>query len=126
MALTNLFVIGSTDCTRWEQTDKHAVNREDVYEEWTDGNWIDHRVIARTRISGTVVLSFARPADYTAFLALLTSAKDAEGYYPITVYCSNTGTTESINAFLDVGGATAWDMTTPRVHQTVTIGITGR
>lgn len=124
--MTNLFKIGTTDLTAWEKTDKHNVNRDDVFESWTDGNWIDHRVIARTRIIGTVVLSFARPADYTAFLALLTSARDAEGFYPITVYCSNTGTTESINAFLNVNGATAWDLTTPRVHQTVTIGITGR
>lgn len=124
--MTNLFVIGSTDLTPWEQTDKHDVNRDDVYEEWTDGNWIDHRVIARTRISGKVILSFSRPADWTAFLSLMTTAKDPDGFYSIRVYCSNTGTTESINAYLTIDGVTKWDLTTPRMHQTVTINIVGR
>lgn len=126
MALTNLFKIGSTDLTAFEKTDKHNVNRADVYEEWTDGNWIDHRVIARTRISGTVALSFPKAADYTAFLALLTSERNEDGYYSVTVYCSNTGTTETIDAFLAVTGETKWDLTTPRVHQAVAITITGR
>lgn len=124
--MTNLFKISTTDLTPWEDTAKHAVNREDVYEEWTDGNWIDHRVIARTRITGTVVLSFARPADWTAFLTLLNTAKDPEGFYQISVYCSNTGTTESINAYLTIDGVTKWDLTSPRIHQGVTIGIVGR
>ena len=126
MALSGLFFIGGTDLTKWEQTDKHEVNREDVYEEWADGNWTTHRVIARTRVSGTVILSFPRAADYAAFLSLLTSARDASGYYNVKVYCSNTGTLEEIQAFLDVNGDTKWDVTTPRVHQTVTVGIVGR
>lgn len=126
MALSGLFFIGGTDLTNWEQTDKHEVNREDVYEEWTDGNWTTHRVIARTRVSGAIVLSFPRATDYTAFLSLLTSARDASGYYNVKVYCSNTGTLEEIQAFLDVNGDTKWDVTTPRVHQTVTVGIVGR
>ena len=126
MAWTNLFTIGSTDFTQFEQIDMHQVNRVDVYETWTDANWTDHRVIARTRIGGTVVLSFSRASDYNAFITLLTSARNAEGYYPISVYCSNTGTTETLNAFLDVTGATAWDVTVPIKHQTVTVTITGR
>ena len=126
MALTNLFKIGTTDLTAFEKTDKHNVNRHDVYTEWTDGNWNDHRVIARTKITGTVYLSFPKAADYSSFLSLLTSARNADGYYSVTVYCSNTGTTETINAFLDVTGETKWDLTTPRVHQAVTVTITGR
>ncbi len=124
--MTNLFTISTTDLTAFEQTENHDVNRVDVYETWTDANWNDHRVIARTRVGGTVVLSFSRESDYNAFLTLLTSARDAEGFYPISVYCSNTGTTETLNAFLDVTGATAWDVTAPIKHQTVTVAITGR
>lgn len=124
--MTNLFVIGTTDLTKWERTDEHQVNREDIYETWTDANWTDHRVIARTRISGTVTLSFARASDYASFLALMSSQRDAEGYYPIKVYCSNTGTTETLNAYLDIAGETKWDVTAPIMHQTVTVQITGR
>lgn len=126
MALSNLFVVGSTDLTAWEQTENHAVNRDDVYEEWTDGNWITHRVIARTRVSGSVVLSFSRAADFTSFMSLMTTARNANGYYPITVWCSNTNTTESINAFLDIEGDTKWDVTAPIKHNTITVTITQR
>lgn len=126
MALSNLFVIGSTDLTSWEQTENHNVNREDVYEEWVDGNWISHRVIARTRVSGTVILSFARATDFASFMTLMSTARDANGYYPVTVWCSNTNSTETINAFLDIDGATKWDVTAPIKHNTITVTITQR
>lgn len=124
--MTNLFVINTTDLTKWEDTTQHDVNRQDVWEEWTDANWTTHRVIARTRITGSVVLNYARETDWTNFLTLLSSARNAAGYYPITVWCSNTGTSETINAFLDVSVETQWDVTAPIKHHTVTIAITGR
>ena len=124
--MTGLFLIGSTDLTPWEDTARHAVNRDDVFTEWVDGNWVNHREIVRTRIAGTVVLSFSREADFTMFMNLLTSAKNVNGYYPITVWCSNTNTAETIDAFFDVNGDTKWDITCPRKHHEVTIAITGR
>lgn len=124
--MTNLFKISSTDLTQWEDTQAHDVNREDVFEEWVDGNWITHRVIARTRISGSVVLNFARETEYAAFMTLLSTARNANGYYPITVWCSNTNTSETLDAFLDVVGETAFDVTAPIKHHRVTISIMGR
>lgn len=124
--MTNLFKISTTDLTKWEDATKHDVNRFDIFEEWVDGNWVNHRVIARTNITGKVVLNFARETDFSAFLSLLSSARNADGYYPITVWCSNTNTSESINAFLDVSGDTKWDVTCPRKHHSVEIKITGR
>lgn len=126
MALSNLFVINTTDLTKWENPEKHAVNRQDVYEEWVDGNWVSHRVIARTRISGTVVLSFAREADFTSFMTLMSTARNVNGYYPITVWCSNTNSTESVNAFLDISGDTKWDVTAPIKHHDITVTISQR
>lgn len=124
--MTNLFKISSTDLTKWEDTQKHNVNRADVFEEWTDGNWTTHRVISRTRISGSVVLNFSRESDYANFITLLSTARNADGYYPITVWCSNTNTSETINAFLDIVGETAFDVTAPIKHHSVTVNITGR
>lgn len=120
------FKIGSSDWTAWEDIQSHDVQREDVYETWTDGNWVDHRVIARTRISGKVKLGFDRAVDFAAFAAKLSSAKDAEGYYSITVYCQTTGTMETINAYLDVSTEAKWDLTNGRQWQVATIKITGR
>lgn len=124
--MTDLFKISTTDLTKWEDTEKHDVNRTDVYTTWTDGNWNEHREIVRTRVSGTVTLGFSKEADFTAFMTLFSTARDANGYYPVTVWCSNTNTTETINAFLDIDGETVWDLSTPRKYHRITVNIHGR
>lgn len=126
MPWTNLFTISTTDLTKWEKTEEHQVNREDLFEEWTDGNWLSHRVIVRTKVSGKVVLSFAKEADFASFMSLMTTARNADGYYPVTVWCSNTNTTESIDAFLDIAGDTAWDVTAPIKHHEISVTISQR
>ena len=123
MAWTNLFKINTTDLTGFEDTSKHSVNRVDEVEEWQDGNWALHRVI-RKRITGSVTLTFPRATDYATFIALLSSARNANGYYPITVWCSNTNSSETLNAFLEFPADTVFDVTAPIKHNTVTIGIT--
>lgn len=126
MALTNLFVINTTDLSKYEDRDKHSVNRHDVYDSWTDGNWIEHRNLARTQITGTVYLKFPRETDYSNFISLLSTARTADGYYPVTVYCSNTGASETINAFLEIVGETKWDVTAPIKYHGVTLQISQR
>lgn len=121
-----LFKINNTDLTRWEDRRDHKVNREEIFETWTDGNWIEHRVVTRTRVSGSLKLNFAREADYSAFLALLVSERTADGYYPITVWCDNTGGTVEINAFLTCTGVVNWDVTAPIKHQSITVTIAQR
>ena len=120
------FKVGYLDCTKYEDLTKHAVNQVDVYEEWTDGDWIDHRVIARTRIIGTVTLNFPRQWEMYNFLGSLRSYRNADGYYPIEVWCDNADSVISTDAFLDITGDTKWDVTCPRYHQSVTIQIVGR
>ena len=124
MAWTNLFKIGNTDLTGWEDTSKHSVNRVDEVEEWQDGNWSLHRII-RKRITGSVTLTFPRATDYAAFMTLLSTAQNPGGSYPVTVWCSNTNSTETLNAFLEYPAETVFDVTAPLSHNTVTIGITG-
>lgn len=123
--MTNLFKISTTDLTKYEWTDQHKVNRDDVYTSWVDGNWNTHREIVRTRVSGTVVLGFKRESEYSAFVSLLSTARNANGYYPVTVWCSNTNTSETLNAFLDVDGETAFDVTAPIKYHKITVTITG-
>ena len=118
------FKISTTDLTAYEDIQNHDVQKENVWTSWTDGNWTEHREIVRTRVTGTVKLGFKSATDYTTFQTLLTTAQDAEGYYPITVYCNNTGTSETVNAFLEITGEDKWGSS--RQWQVVTIKITGR
>ena len=120
------FIIGSTDLTAFADIQNYNMQREDVYTSWTDGNWTDHRVIARTRIRGTVKLGFAKATDFATFMALLGSVKTADGYYQVTAYVNNTGTTETFYAFLDTSDADKWDALNGRQWQVVTVTVTGR
>lgn len=124
--MTNLFKIDTTDLTPWEKTSEHEANKTEVWEEWTDGNLVTHRVVSRTRVTGKVILNFSRLTDYTAFLTLLSTKRNVNGYYPVSIYCSNTDTLETVNAFLDVSGDTQFDVTAPIKHYSVTISITER
>ena len=124
--MTNLFKIDTTDLTPWEKTSEHEANKTEVWEEWTDGNLVTHRVVSRTRVTGKVILNFSRLTDYTAFLTLLSTKRNVNGYYPVSVYCSNTDTLETVTAFLDVSGDTKFDVTAPIKHYSVTISITER
>lgn len=120
------FQIGSTDLTNYADIQNYNVNQEDVFEEWTDGNYVTHRVVTRTRISGTVKLGFKDATAWTAFQTLLTSQRSIEGYYPVTLYVNNTGSTVTTNAFLDTTNATKWDMVNSKFWRVQTVTITQR
>lgn len=120
------FTINTTDLTAFADIQNYEMNREDVYTSWTDGNWTDHRVIARQRIRGKVKLGFSKATDFASFMTLLGSAKTANGYYPVTAYVNNTGTVETFNAFIDVSDSDKWDTVNGRQWQVATLTVTGR
>lgn len=120
------FKIGSTDLTAYADIQNYNINKADVFQNWTDGNWVDHRDMVRTRITGTILLGFKTAASWSAFLALLTSQRNAAGFYPVTVYVNNTGTTETIDAFLDMTNATKWDLVNDRFWRVQTVTVTQR
>ena len=120
------FKIGSTDLSQYADIQNYNINEADVFQSWTDGNWIDHRDIARKRISGTVLLGFKTAASWSAFQTLLASQRNAAGYYPVTLYVNNTGATETIDAFLDMTNATKWDLVNDRFWRVQTVKVTER
>lgn len=127
MANTMSFLtIGSTDCSQWVDKQTYAINSEDVYETWTDANWVDHRVIVRQRVRGTVKLGFASAVDFASFTALLESARQADGFYSVTAYVSNTGATVTFDAYIDAKDETKWDLANSRQWHVQTLTIIGR
>lgn len=120
------FKIGSTDLSQYADIQNYNINEADVFQSWTDGNWIDHRDMVRTRITGTVLLGFKTAASWSAFQTLLASQRNAAGYYPVTLYVNNTGTTETIDAFLDMTNATKWDLVNDRFWRVQTVTVTER
>lgn len=118
-----LFKIGNTDLTPWVKKDSFSASREPVFQSWTDGNWTERREYVRTRLTGSVPLSFTRAADFAAFLALLTSERNVNGYYHVTIWNSNAGASETISAFLTYAGDTKFDVTCPRKWQGGTVAV---
>ena len=105
------FKIGTTDLTSGVDVQSYAVNKEDVYEEWTDGNGAIRRAIYGQRRSGKFSLGFSTAAAFSAWTTLLSTAKTAAGYYAVTAYINNTGSTDTFNAFLDVSNPEdKWDL----------------
>ncbi len=121
-----IFKINTTDLSQWVDRENYNCNKTDVFQNWTDGNWVNHRDFVRTQIKATITLKFSRETDFNAFKALLTSERNANGYYPVTVWVNNTQAEESINAFLDTSATTKWDVTCPRTWRSVSVAVTER
>lgn len=129
MSATIFFKIGSSstgDLSAFADIQNYDVNKVDVFQEWTDGNWINHRDIVRTRIQGTVTLGFKTVTDWNAFVSLLNANRDEAGYFAVTVWVNNTATSETINAFLDLVGSGKWDLVNNRFWRVITISVTQR
>ena len=106
--------IGTTDLTSAVDVQTYKCRREDVYTQWTDGDWINHRSVPRTRISGSCKVGFSDATAYTNFLTLLSSSQASDGSYPLSVYVFNTGTLEQINAFMDLQESASWALAASR------------
>lgn len=73
-----LAVVGTTDITKYIIKDTYKINSEPVYESWKDGNFHEHRIYSRDRVSGSFDVIFFDEDNgaYQDFLALLESASN--------------------------------------------------
>ena len=126
MADKIFFQIDGVNLTSFADIQNYNINQSDVYQTWTDGNWTEHRDIVRRRIVGEVKLGFSSISDFDDFTALLISARQSGGFYPITVYVNNTGALSDIEAFLEVKGSGKWDLRNGHQWLVQTIKITQR
>ena len=111
------------DMTGSMDQQNYGLNRSEVYQSWTDGNWKDHRDVVRTRVSGAVKLGFSSESDYTAFLTSFAAAALADGTVKIKAYVNNVQTVCEFYAFTDMEGAGKWNLTSGRQWQTLTIKV---
>lgn len=96
-----LLQIGNTDLTDYIDIQNYEVNKEPVYEEWTDGNHVKHRNKIRTRISGSFKVGFKTAAEATAFITLLTNSITSGSYYTASIYTNDDDTLNTADIYLD-------------------------
>lgn len=104
----SLLVINSTDYSENVIQKSYSVQRQDLYTEWVDGNWITHRVIARQQITGSFNMTFTSAAAYEAFKANIDTVKTVDGYCPVTLWVNNIKASETINAFVELTTKHRW------------------
>lgn len=126
MASITLFQIGNTDLTDYVDIQNYDVQKEPIYEEWTDGNYVNHRNIVRTRIKGTVKVGFRNSTDVASFLSVLSSNVQAGGYYPASVFTNDDNTLNTANIFISDVAEIKRDLVNGRVWHEYTLEIEER
>lgn len=121
-----LFKIGDTDITRFIDIQNFDVNREEIFESWTDGNLREHRNSVRSKISGSFPVGFSSYADRQTFTDLLNSARLPDGYFNITSSVNNLPTVAEYEAFIETTAAGKYDPLNDRVWLEMTVTVTER
>lgn len=65
-----------TDCV---VVPTYDVNYEDVNEDWEDANYVTHRIVPRSKITGSLELRFAEKRRYNLFLKLIKQNRQVNG-----------------------------------------------
>ena len=126
MAMIEFFKIGTNDFTGNMDYQNYSMNDVPVYQSWTDGNMIEHRNSVRTRIAGSFQLAFYNNADFTAFLNIMSSSVNANGFYSVSAYVQNTNTIESFEAFIEYDSESKFDFTNSRQYHLVKMNVRQR
>lgn len=122
-----LFMIAGTDFTKLITVPSYSVNREDIYQTWTDANHINHRYRTRTRVSGSFTVFFNTVEEYQLWLKTIEQNKNLAGYIEnCKVYCNNTDTVETVNLFIDFNFSDILPVIGTALNQTFSITISER
>lgn len=92
--------VGKTEITDLVVVDSYKMDSSQKYESFTDGNRVEHRIITAKKIDGqfSVVLCNKNNCNLEQFIELWNSAV-TNGYVTLTVYITNMGKMETINAY---------------------------
>lgn len=120
------FKIGNTDYSAYIDQQNFLVNNEEIFSSWTDINGAEHRDHIRTRVSGRFVMGFRDSVTFASVVSAISTALATNGYAYCQIYCNNTGTTLTVDAYLTLTGEAKYDFTNSRQWQTLQVEITER
>ena len=103
-----LFKINNVDFTARVNQRSYSVQKQPVYTTWTDGDWINHREIARTQISGSFNMTFVTEQQYEDFLAAIAAVQTTGGYCPVQLWDNTSKALATIDAFIDISTKHVW------------------
>lgn len=101
-----MFEIDGVNYDAYVVSRKYNVQESEEYGGYSDGWWKTHRMIARTRVSGRVVLAM-NSTVYRTFIAALSNDAGDEGEHTVKLLVQNLGVEKTITAFIYTSGKTA-------------------
>lgn len=98
-----LLIINNIDFTKHIKVPTWKINKELVYEEWEDSNYLKHREVTRQQIKGDFTLLFDEIDDLNRFFNTVNALREEhpDGYLPMRVYVNNYNVQADINAVLE-------------------------
>lgn len=95
-------VVNSTDITSHIVDGTYKINSSDQYESWKDGNGVEHRIIVRTKVSGSFdFVCCDKTITLSDFLTLWNGAVN-NGVVLIGLTVLNEGRFDAINAYYEI------------------------
>ena len=85
------FKIKTHDFSKCVVVGEYAINKEDVYDEWTDGDMKKRRHLYRKKIKGTLRLKFMTEAKMHEFQKVICNSTWDGGQYIVVCDVVNTG-----------------------------------
>lgn len=119
-----LAVVASTDISKYIIKNTYDVNSAPIYESWTDGNFHEHRVYSRDRVTGSFDVIFFDDDNgaYQDFLTLLASATNNR-LLTIGLFVVNESRFDAFNVYYTITAAQHAETTDGRMVNKMTINL---
>ena len=125
--MNTLVIVNGTDITQYIDWASYALASQDIFQSWTDGNFVEHRIYSRSRISGTfrVWLCGKNGMNVDAFMTLWNGATHNH-ITTLGVYDNVANEIKAINAYCNIVPESHREMVNGDYFDILTIEVTER
>lgn len=122
-----LCTVNGVDLTPFIDKETYSVNSEPMFESWQDGNFVEHRIYARTKVKGTfeVNLFGYKNMTYTTFLTNWNAAV-TNNVVTIGLRVGNDNTFQAISAYYTFSSVEHKELLDGTIYDKVTVTIEER
>lgn len=101
--MNTLVIVNETDITPYIDWKSYKISSEEMYESWQDGNYVEHRIYTRSRMSGSfkVWLCGINGMDTDAFMQLWNGAT-VNHVTTLAVYDQVSNSMKAITAYCEI------------------------
>lgn len=101
--MNTLVILNGTNITPWIVPDSYQMESEDMFESWRDGNFVEHRIYTRSRMTGKFSVWTAEKwnMDLGDFLTHLSAATNNHVTL-MSVYDATSDSMKAIYAYVTI------------------------